>query len=101
MRIPDESIVTTDNQEVKQDEEIDEFSKYYSGKSTPKVIIKTKKKASQKLIDFFQEFIGVIPNLEFYERRNYHIKEIIEIANNRGYTDLIVFNERNKEPEGM
>lgn len=101
MRVPDDSIVTLDNHEVKLDEEIDEFIKYYSGLSIPKVIITTKKKASQKLIDFCQEFIGVVPNLEFYERRDYHIKEIIEYCNNRGYTDLIIFNERNKKPEGM
>lgn len=101
MRVPDDSIVTADNKEVKADEEIDEFSKYFSGNSTPKVIITTKKKPTSKLVEFCQEFIGVIPNLEFYERRDYHVKEIIEMANKREYTDLVIFNERNRKPEGM
>ena len=101
MRVPDDSIVTPDNTEVKNDESIDEFFNYYKEGSVPKIIITTKKKASQKLVEFCQEFIGVIPNSEFYERRDYDIKEIIEFSNNRGYTDLVVFNERNRKPEGM
>lgn len=101
MRVPDDSIVLEDNKEVKIDEAIDEFAKHFSGEIEPKVILTTKKKPSSKLTEFCQEFIGVIPNLEFYERRDFLIKDIIEYAKNRGYTDLLVFNERNREPEGL
>lgn len=101
MRLPEDSIVTEDNQEIKIDESLDEFAKYYSGEVTPKVLITTKKKSSQKLVSFCNEFIGVIPNLEYYDRQGFKVTEIIEFAKNREYTDLLIFSERNKKPDGL
>lgn len=101
MRVAEDSFVTENNAEVKADEAIDEFAKHYSGETSPKVILTTRKKPSQKLVDFVSEFIGVIPNAEYYERKTFSIGEIIEFANKREYTDLIIFNERNKKPDGL
>lgn len=101
MRVQDDSIVTENNQEVKIDESLDEFANYYSGEVEPKVLITTKKKSTSKLTEFCQEFIGVIPNVEYYDRQNFTVTEIIEFCKKREYTDLIIFSERNRKPDGL
>ncbi|CAG9334017.1 RPF1 [Blepharisma stoltei] len=101
MRVPEDSFVTSDNEEVKNDENIDEFASYYKEGVLPKIIVTTKRRPSEQLIKFAKEVQGIMPNAEYYDRRTYDMKEICEYASNREYTDVLVFNEKNKEPEGL
>jgi len=101
MRVPDETIVTSDNEEVKKDEEIDEFSKYFNEDSPPKVLLTTCKRPSEKLESFTQEIQTVIPNSEYYTRRNYTIQEIVKYSTNKDYTDVLIFSQRNKKPDSL
>lgn len=101
MRVSEDSFVKEDNEEVKHDEDIDEFVSYYKEGVLPKIVITTMRRPSEKLVMFSKEFQGIIPNAEFYDRRTYDIKEICKFASNREYTDVIVFNEKNREPDGL
>lgn len=80
---------------------LDEFTITYSGKTSPKVIITTCREASEKLLDFSKEFQQIIPNSELVPRRNYTVEEMTHYGINREYTALLIFNERNKKPEGL
>lgn len=39
----------------------------------------------------------VLPHAEYYKRQGFPLKKIVEFASNRGFTDLMVFNEDHKE----
>lgn len=41
MRVPDETIVLSDNEEVLEEEEVDEYVEYYKNDLPPKVLITT------------------------------------------------------------
>ena len=43
----------------------------------------------------------VFPCAVFCERRNYDLKDIVKFANNREFSDLIVFNEDKNKINGM
>ena len=51
----DETIVPEDDSEVEGDEAFDEFEKYFSGTTTPKILLTTQQKPSSRLFDFLKE----------------------------------------------
>merc|ERR1719478_1533076 len=71
MREADETIVPADDSEVEGDEAFDEFEKYFSGNTKPKVLLTTQKKPSSRLFDFLKELIHVIPNTFYYPRKDF------------------------------
>ncbi|EGC38118.1 brix domain-containing protein [Dictyostelium purpureum] len=92
MRRPDDTMVDDVDEETQEDINKDEFESYFDGKP-PKVCITTNQRAAKNAVDFAQIFPKLLPNAEFFHRRKYHLKEIIEFCNNRDYTDVIVVNE--------
>jgi len=55
----------------------------------------------QAVFDFLKEIKGAIPGCEYYERKNYQIKHVIEWAKERGFTDLLLFYEKNGKPHSL
>lgn len=101
MRKADETIVPPEDSEVEDDEDMDEFEKYFKGNTTPKILITTQKKPSSKCFDFLKELIHVIPNAFYYPRKEFPFKKICEFASNRGFTDILLFHEKAKEIQGV
>lgn len=54
--------------EVLADEAEDEFSPYFSGKKTPKIMITTRISPDGKLFRMLAEFMAIIPNCFYYKR---------------------------------
>ena len=48
-----------------------------------------------------KELKTAIPNLHYYERKNFKIKNIIEWAKNRDYTDVLIIYEKKGEPHTL
>lgn len=101
MREPDETIVPPDDSEVEGDEAFDEFEKYFSNEQEPKLLVTTCQKPSGKLFNLLKELVHVIPNMSYYPRKKFAFKKICEYAGNRGFTDVLVFQEKNKVPQGL
>jgi len=101
MREADETIVPEADSEVEADEDMDEFEKYFANKSTPKILLTTQQKPSGKLFNLLKELIHVIPNTFYYPRKDYSFKQIVQYAKNRDFTDIMMFNEKKKEPQGV
>mmetsp|Transcript_6975 Transcript_6975/g.11234 ORF Transcript_6975/g.11234 Transcript_6975/m.11234 type:complete len:337 (-) Transcript_6975:91-1101(-) len=101
MREADETIVPPDDSEVEGDEAFDEFEKYFSGNTKPKVLLTTAKSPSTKLFDFLKELIHVIPNTFYYPRKDYAFKKICKEAADKGFTDVILFHEKKKVIQGL
>jgi ribosome production factor 1 len=81
---------------VREEEEFDEFEKYFKDKKDPKILFTTgidyirKKRPSHHLLEFIENLVSTFPNSSFYRRKSYEIKEIQQFAINREYTDLIL-----------
>jgi len=101
MREADETIVPEDDSEVEGDEAFDEFEKYFSGNTTPKILFTTQKKPSAKLFDLLKELIHVIPNSFYYPRKDYGFKKVCAEAAERGFTDVLLFHEKAKVIQGV
>lgn len=101
MREGDETIVPDDDSEVENDEAFDEFEKYFSGNTKPKILFTTQKAPSKRLFDFLKELIHVIPNAFYYPRKEYSFKKICEYGGNKGFTDVMLFHENKKVIQGL
>ncbi|XP_062510067.1 ribosome production factor 1-like [Corticium candelabrum] len=101
MRVPDETIVDPDDDEVLEDERTDEMAAYFDRKQIPKVLITTSYKCTLKTVQFLDELEEVIPNSEVRRRSRCDLKKVIEQAKEHEFTDVIVVNEDRKEPNAL
>jgi ribosome production factor 1 len=83
------------------DEGVDEMASYFNRETTPKVLITTSDRPSQRTNKFCKELKKCIPNSEIYYRRGLDLKKIIPQAITRSYTDVIIVNEDQKKPNGL
>lgn len=79
----------------------DEFADYFAGKRAPKIMITTKPGPSGKIFRLMAELMAIIPNCFYYRRQKFRLKQICEWATERGFTHLIVLNEKSKVTNGM
>ena len=77
MRKFDETTVEENDEEIMADEEDDEFSVYFKNEKNPKIMITTRPRPSKQLFRFIQGLIELIPNMYFYPRRKFTVKEIL------------------------
>ena len=90
------------DEEVMADEAEDEFAKYFSDATRPKLCITTRPRPSSELFLFIQELIQLIPNSYFYPRKSFTVKEMVDACKERGdFTHLIVLSEKSKVCNGM
>ena len=96
MRKHDETTVEDNDEEVQGDEDDDEFAPYFKNEKVPKIMITTRPRPSKHLFKFVQGLIDLIPNMFFYPRRQFTVKEICQYAHNAKFTHLIVLSEKSK-----
>ena len=90
MREADETIMLSDDEEVRNDEDEDEFAAYFDGE-TPKTIITSANKPSKAVIEFIKALLHLMPGSYYYERRNFEIKDIAKalILKSRLFSDFV------------
>merc|ERR1719287_414007 len=102
MRVKDETIITdADDEEIKGAMSIDEFSEYFKGITTPRILMTTNRRPRGKIFDFLKEIKSSIPGCEYYERKNYMIADVIKQAKKEGFTALLLFYEKNGIPHSL
>ena len=101
MRRADETTVEDVDEEVLGDEEDDEFAPYFRNDKTPKLMITTRPRPSRHLFKFIAGLTDLIPNLFFYPRKEFTLKQISGFASNKNFTHLIVLGEKAKVCNGM
>ncbi|CAI5467878.1 unnamed protein product [Closterium sp. Yama58-4] len=97
----DETIAQPDDDELHADEAQDEFAPHFNRERPPKVLITTCQRIHPTMKQFIKELLVVIPGSEYYERRQYRIKEIVQYASARDYTAMIVINENRNKPNAL
>jgi ribosome production factor 1 len=101
LRVKDETIITDLDEEIRGEQSIDEFSKYFNRETTPRILMTTNRRPKGKIFDFMKEIKTVFPSVEYYERKNYEIKKVIEWAKDRGFTDLMLWYEKHGKPHTL
>jgi ribosome production factor 1 len=96
-RTLDETVVLEEDEELVGEEKMDEFAAYFDEKTTPQILMTTSERPSGYMFDFLKEMKTVIPNCHYWPRKNYTLQEICEYAPKRGYTDVMVWRENQKE----
>ncbi|KAJ3371065.1 Ribosome production factor 1 [Kappamyces sp. JEL0680] len=97
----DETIVA-DDEEVKEEQETDEFAEYFKQGTPPKILVTTSRRATAAGYKFATEFTTIFPDAQFVKRGpQFEVKRIVEIAIERNYTDVIIINEDRKEPSTL
>lgn len=103
LREKDETIIKgslddSENAEIKEDIEQDEFASYYRHDYEPKVLITYSDNPCKKTRIFGRELTRIIPNsLSLYRNRS-GVKKIVKSATAKNFTDVIVINENRSEP---
>ncbi|PRQ19608.1 putative anticodon-binding, Brix domain-containing protein [Rosa chinensis] len=69
--------------------------------SNPKILITTCRFNSSRGPAFIEELLSVIPNAQYYKRGTYDLKKIIEYANKKEFTSLIVVHTNRREPDAL
>lgn len=106
LREKDETIIKgslddSENAEIKEDIEQDEFASYYRHDYEPKVLITYSDNPCKKTRIFGRELTRIIPNsLSLYRNRS-GVKKIVKSATAKNFTDVIVINENRSEPNGL
>lgn len=100
-READETVVDPADDEITAEQAIDEFAKYFNGDVTPKIIITTNYRPTKRMYEFMRELLKVFPNSYYYERKKYKIKQIVDYAKEKEFTDLIFINEDKKIMNAM
>ena len=91
-RVKDETLIDDPNdEELIGQTAIDEFDQYFNRQVTPKILVTTNRRPKGDLFPFLKEIKLTFPNVEYYPKQNFRIKEIIEWSKERGFTHIMVF----------
>ena len=100
-RIPDETILDPNDEEIKRDLVTDELSSYFKGDFLPKVLITTRYKPCQNSYRLAKELQNCIPNSVAMRRRVLHLKRAIRELIELNFSCLVVINEDRNKPNGI
>lgn len=102
MRVKDETVITDPfDEDLLGEQNVDEFANYFKGNSKPKILMTTNRRPKGGIFHFLKEVKSAFPNCEYYERKNYLVKDIIEWGKKNGFTDLFLFYEKGGKPHSL
>lgn len=96
-----EDLDESDNEELQKELEIDDFSEYFAREYTPKVLITYADNPVTKTRKFGIELARIIPNALAKIRNRSSMKKMVKSAIRENFTDILVINENNREPNGL
>ncbi|XP_024968316.1 ribosome production factor 1 [Cynara cardunculus var. scolymus] len=100
-READETVCKPDDEELFAGNDADEFSSILNREQPPKILITTCRFHSTRGPALIKDLIAVIPNAEYYKRGTYDLKKIVEYANNKEFTSVIVVHTSRREPDAL
>lgn len=76
----------------------DEFRDIFNGEKEPKMLITTAPRPKKVIFSLVGELMSLFPNLFFYKREKFALRDICKWAFKRGFTHVLVLTERLKKP---
>ena len=67
----------------------------------PKIMLTSSRKPSQRLIQFQKEINLMFPNAVRFNRGAYKIKDLVNVSEKKGFTDIVLVHEHRGEPDGL
>ena len=67
----------------------------------PRIMITTSRRPSSKLVQFQKEMNLLFPNSIRFNRGAYRLKDIVDAAERKEFTDIVLLHEHAGEPDGM
>ena len=105
MRIKTETMVgdleDENNVEIACDIKNDEYSSYFEKSYVPKVLITTSDNPLSKTRRFCKELTRILPNSIAKYRHRMSVKKMVKAATERNFSDIIIVNEDQKQPNGL
>lgn len=101
LREKDETFVNEEDEEQVEENQNDEYSSYFNKEYDPQILLTTSIKHTGAIFKFMRELKNTIPNSYFYYRKKVDLKDIVELAKEKGFTDIIVVYERLRKPYRM
>ncbi|KAI9584143.1 probable ribosome production factor 1 [Glossina fuscipes] len=105
LREADQTIVTnlndSENEELRQELECDEFSAYFERIYEPKVLITFADNPVTKTRKFGLELGRIFPNALVKIRNRSSVKKMCKSAIREEYTDVVIINEDRRKPNGL
>ncbi len=101
LREKDETFIDKSDDELIQEDNHDEYSNYFNKEYEPQVLITTSIAHTDAIYKFVRALKEFVPNSYFYYRKKFELKKIVELAKEKGFTDIIVVYERVRKPYRM
>lgn len=105
LREKDQTTVTnlddSDNEELRRELQIDDFSSYFERSYEPKVLITFADNPVTKTRKFGLELSRIFPNALVKIRNRSSVKNICKSAIREEYTDIVIVNEDRRRPNGL
>lgn len=97
----DETICRPDDEELFAGNDVDEFSAILRKERDPKILITTSRYNSTRGPAFVSDLISVIPNAHYYKRGTYDLKKIVQYANEKEFSSIVVVHTNRREPDAL
>ena len=97
-REEEDTFVDKEDEELEGETQNDEYTNYFNKEYEPQVLITTSIKHTGAIFRFMRELKETIPNSYFYYRKKVALKDIIEMAKQKGFSDIIIVYERLRKP---
>jgi len=91
----------SDNDELNNELNLDEFSTYFAAQYTPKILVTFSDNPNSKSRKFGLELGRIIPNTLVKLRNRSSVKKVVESAIQKDFTDVIIVNENRHKPNGI
>lgn len=105
LREKDQTTVTnlddSDNEELRKELQLDDFSSYFERSYEPKVLITFADNPVTKTRKFGLELGRIFPNALVKIRNKSSVKNICKSAVREEYTDVVIINEDRRQPNGL
>nr|XP_043621153.1 ribosome production factor 1 [Erigeron canadensis] len=100
-REEDETVCKAGDEELLAGNDADEFSAVLKDGREPKVLMTTCRFNSTRGPALIKDLLTIVPNSEYYKRGTYDLKKIVDYANNKEYTSVIVVHTSRREPDAL
>lgn len=67
----------------------------------PMILLTTSRGPTSRMTQFVKEMALLLPNSLKVNRGHYHIKDLIEMAQKKQFSDIVILHEHRGEPDGM
>jgi len=93
--------ISKENRKVKADELNDEFTDHFKCLKPPSILITTSRHPSSASFKFIAELMDVFPHMTYYQRSHHSLRNIVNLAVNRKFCNVLVINQDRSKINGM